>query len=111
MPYGLVRGPDQMDWLSLVCGGRHRQIFRHDEPRGLTCHSERKNPRQSVSAAHSTLVGKSILGGMEVQQNPERMPTGRCDLTNTQQYLPQQARSVCRKDAHSSLHTRKETCS
>src|SRR5437879_5556380 len=48
MPYRLARGPNQMDWLSLVRGGRHRQIFRHDGPRGLTCHSQRENPRSAV---------------------------------------------------------------
>src|SRR5258708_33539531 len=111
MPYSLTRGPDQMDWLSLVCGRRHRQILRHDEPRGPSRHSERENPRPSVSAAHSTLARKWIPGGMEVQHNPQWMPTGRRNLTNPQQYLPGQVRSVCRKDTFTSLHTRKEACS
>src|SRR5258708_17995106 len=84
MPYSLTRSPGHMDWLSLVCGRRHRQIFRHNEPRGLTHHSERENPRSAVSAVNSTLARKWISGGMEVQQNPERMPAGRRDLTNPQ---------------------------
>src|SRR5258708_38394389 len=28
MPYSPTRSPGHIDWLSLVCGRRHRQIFR-----------------------------------------------------------------------------------
>ena len=31
MSHSPTRDSGQMDWLSLVCGGRHRQVFRHHE--------------------------------------------------------------------------------
>src|SRR5258708_15731394 len=91
MPYSLTRSPGHMDWLSLVCGRRHRQIFRHDESRSLTCHSERENPRESVFTVNSTLARKEISGGAEVQHNPQRIPPGRRDPTTPQHSLPSQA--------------------
>src|SRR5215469_14475166 len=43
MPYSTARNPDYLDWLSLVAGGRYRQILRHDGPRGLTRYSQREH--------------------------------------------------------------------
>src|SRR5260370_27392527 len=66
MPYSLTRGPDQMDWLSLVCGMRHRQILRHDEPRGPSRHSELENPLPSVFAVLYTLARQMRPRRMQV---------------------------------------------
>lgn len=43
MPHSTPRDPDDLDWFSLAGGGRYRQIFRHDGPRGLTRYSQREH--------------------------------------------------------------------